>query len=328
MSVDVIRSHPESDWPALYATPHKRTTNPHEFLRLLTSRAYFRSGIEPTVPQLQRANRVVITDIWDTNGRRKANLIRQLETNAVKPTLPPPSNAQTNCTEQLAVLGDCLVHPVIELDFVGAPDLHRYPHLRKFCSMIDFDLLSPQRVVAFWITVRLFPTRWRDIYRYRMRTRALIGAARFNELFAWPSSAELLEIADVFREYLRPSREIVAILTTRYRTYLESAQALVGQVFVTETKNENFRIALFLAAVLRPAVGADTAIIDRLFSYVGEARLSGRRVNLQLLAIVKAMPGTLDNDDISALIAEFRLPRRKFALLTPKKSAPLDSKTE
>lgn len=323
MSVDILYSHTESAWPALYTTKNKRTINPHEFLRLLTSRAYNRNAVEqPTAAALaQRSGRIVITDIWDINGRRKASLLHQLEADPNAARRRPPEQRE-NCTEQLSVIGDCLVHPVIELDFVGAPDLHRYPHLRKFCSMVDFDLLSPQRVVAFWCAVRLFPNAWREIYRYRMRTRALIGAARFNELFEWPSSAELLEIADAFREYFRPSKEIVTILTTRYRTYLEAAQALVAQVFVTETKNESFRIALFLAAVLRPCVGADASILDRLFAYVGEARLSGARANRQLLTVVKAMPASLDNDDISAIIAEFRLPRRKYALMTPKKKAP------
>jgi hypothetical protein len=314
----VITLHPEAEWPALYSTQRKRNVNPHEFMRLVNTRAFCRTAIEPPKP-----SRYSITDIWDINGKRRTSLLRRIEDGDVSTGAPVPA-ILFNATDHLGSLGQCLVHPVIEIDFVAAPDLHRYPHLRKFCSMVDFDMLSPQRVVAFYTTVRLFPTRWKEIFRYSMRTRALVGAARYNQLFAWPSSAELLEIAEAYREYFRPSNAVATVLGERYRPLLEALQSLACQVFLTESRNDGFRLILFLGAVLRPCVGEKTVIIDNLFAHIAEARLSCARANRTLLDAIKQIKPYLENDDISALIAEFRLPRRKYSLIYPRRTALQD----
>lgn len=308
-----VRSRPEVEFPALYVTARRRALNPHEFTRLTTSRAYCKAAIEPP-----RVSRYSIIDIWDLDGRkRSAARLRRYEAEpASRPARPA---TQVSATQQLLALGGCLVHPIIELDFIGAPDVHRYPHLRKFCSMVDFDLLSPQRVVAFYITVRLFPERWRKIFRYRMSERALMGAERYNQLFAFPAAAELLEIADAYREYFLPTAQIAALLVTRHKALLESAQKLVGHVFAADTRNDSFRLAIFMGAVLRPCLGDNVALLERLFALIGETRVSLSRPREALLKILKSAPARVEDDDIAALLAEFRLPKRKYWLLTPKK---------
>jgi hypothetical protein len=311
--MSVLALHPETEWPALYSTQRKRNANPHEFTRLITARAYCRSAIAPP-----RGDRSSITDIWDISGKRHASLLRRLETG--DGTVGISAIAQVNATEHLYVLGQCQVHPIIELDFVGAPDLHRYPHLRKFCSMIDFDMISPQRVVAFYTTVRLFPDRWKEIIHYNFRSRTLLGATRYNQMFKWPSSAELLEIAEAYREYFRPSSAVAAKLVESYRSVMETVQISACQVFLTESKNDGFRLVMFLCAVLRPCVGKNTAILDRLFDYIGELKLSCRKANRDLLDAVKKLNSNVDIDEIGALLAEFRLPRRKHSLLYPKRA--------
>jgi len=292
----------------------KRVANPHEFARLVTSRALCKSAIAPP-----KSSRYSITDIWDTNGKRRTSVLRSFEENAS--LRPRHAGAKLNATQQLNTLGGCLVHPIIELDFVAAPDLHRYPHLRKFCSMVDFDLLSPQRVVAFWTTVRLFPQQWQQIFGYKLRARSFMGAVRYNELFEWPSSSELLEIAEAYREYFRPSPQASEAFASKYSKLLESTQSLVHNMFLAESKNDSFRLALFFGAVLRPCVSADTSALDKLFGFIGETRLSTRRSNVALLAKLKALDAGFSAEEVAAFVAEFRLPKRKYDLLYPKRPA-------
>ena len=321
-----VRLRPEAaaaaaEFPALYATARKRVLNPHEFARLTTSRAYCKAAIEPP-----RTCRYSIIDIWEPDAARQCRSAARLRRYEAEPASRPPRPAvRYSATAQITTLGGCLVHPIIELDFVGGggaagADIHRYPHLRKFCSMVDFDLLSPQRVVAFYTTVRLFPDRWRQMFRFRMTERALLGAARYNDVFAFPAPAELLEIAEAYREYFLPTAQIASLLVERHKALLESAQKLVGHVFAAETRNDSFRLTIFLVAVLRPCVGDNFALIERLFALIGETRVSLSRPRDALLKILKNAPTRAENDDIAALLAEFRLPKRKYWLLTPKRT--------
>lgn len=305
----------EKRWPALYSRHSRTVLNPHEFHII----------VEPRISSVytsSKANsaRRVVKDIWEADGVRKSSRIRLYERDASSRPPPVPEDQRVNATVQKSTLGQYAVHPVVELDFVGPPALHRYPHLRKFCSMVEFDLLSPQRVAAFWCTSRLFPDRISEIFCFDMRARSMLGAQRFNEHFEWPAVPELLEMCEVYREYFRPTAAIAKELAMQNKSLFDSAQQLVGQVFFCESLNDSFRILVFLAFVLRPlCTGRRSRLMRQLFDYISETRTSYRRANRALLSILESLPAVVDANRISSLLIEFRLSTRKYNLLYPAK---------
>lgn len=302
----------ERQWPALYSRANRKVLNPHEFHIILSPRVAANTKRDPSR---------LLRDIWEADGVRRSSRLRLYERDAASRPPPVAPDRQLSATAQLDTLGQYNIHPVVELDYVGPPPaLHRYPHLRKFCSMVEFDLLSPQRVAAFWCTSRLFPERISEIFCFDMRARALLGAQRYNEHFAWPSLAELLEMCEVYREYFRPTQSIASELAKQHKALFDAAQSLVGQVFLSDSLNESFRMLVFLAFVLRPlCTGRRAHLLRQLFDYVAETRTSCRRANRRLLAVLEAQRAEIGAEQLTLLLMEFRLSKRKFALLYPNK---------
>ena len=313
----------EKKWPALFSRYSRSLLNPHEFHVVTDHRItefYASSQAAAAASAASAAAKRIVKDVWEEDGVRRSSRVRMYERDASSRPPPVAVENRVNATLQKNVLGHYDVHPVIELDFVGPPALHRYPHLRKFCSMVEFDLLSPQRVAAFWCTARLFPDTISEIFCFELRARSMLGAVRYNEHFEWPSLPELLEMCEVYREYFRPTSAIARELVAQNKALFDSAQKLTGRVFQCEKLNESFRVLVFLAFVVRPlCVGRRTTLMRRLFDYVYETRTSYRRSNRALLAILEALPIALEARQISSLLVEFRLPSRKYNLLYPEK---------
>lgn len=198
---------------------------------------------DPAVP-VQRGSRLVC--VW--GGFKHIATLKEMKMCIEKPDSVPPVGDKRVPLHPLRKRGKMPLHPHINNE--------RHLHLAKFCSFVPLhNVTSPARIVALYVTARLFPRRWRAIYAgafhgEQLDKRAAATVDRFNAVMTEPDYYELIEMADLHTAYQRPAtREARFATENPLQSFFTAMKPLVCHAFATENQKSatTYQLTSFLA---------------------------------------------------------------------------------
>lgn len=140
--------------------------------------------------------------VW-RKGKKPATLRAMRRLSLLTDRLPPLPATNLNLSVHLRhtnSTGPMSISPLI--------DSKRHKHLAAFCSYVPLhNWVSPARIAALFVAVRLFPSLWRRIFEgafgVPVDERVAKTVNRFTEVFGSPAPQEGIEHMDIFHCYHR-----------------------------------------------------------------------------------------------------------------------------